>query len=189
MRPDKGRPGLPPTDVDREASGVDVPLPAIGQFTMLDTARATLLARWCGELIPSRAGRPSAAQFGAAEYIDQVCSSSPVLRCALIVALDGLAAASQEQHGQPFTECSRPQRVACLEAFASADPDSFGLVQRLVYEAYYSVPAVLALLERATGWRSGNAVTGSQMVPFDESTTDRVRSLPPGYRDPERPES
>lgn len=161
-----------------------MPVPAGGPFAVLDQDRARVLAVWCAELIPARAGRPSAAQAGAAEYIDTVCSASPVLRCALIVAVDELDAAATDQHGQPFANCRAAQRAATLETFAGADPDSFELVRGLAYEAYYSTPMVLADLERVTGWRAANAVTGSPMAPFDEALLDRVRSLPPGYRDP-----
>jgi hypothetical protein len=176
--------GRPPANPDREASGVDVWGVAAGQFAVLYQARARLLAQWCAELIPARPGRPSAAQAGAAEYIDRVCSSSPVLRCALIVALDGLDAVAQDLLGQLFVDCRAAQRAAALDAFAAADSGSFGLIKNLAYESYYSTPMVLADLERVTGWRASNAVTGSPMEPFDQSALERVRALPPGYRDP-----
>lgn len=180
-RPGPG-PGGPPNP-DREASGVDVPVPVDGQFAVLDRARGALLTQWCAELIPAQGDRPSAAQAGAAGYVNRVCASSPVLRCALIVAVDGLAAASLQQHGQPFVACTSAQRSATLDRFEAADPPAFGLVKKLTYEAYYATPMVLADLERSTGWRASNAVSGSPMTPFDESALDRVRALQPGYRD------
>jgi hypothetical protein len=163
---------------------VDVPVPVSGpmSYGVLDPERAALLEQWCADLIPAGAGRPSAAQAGAPRYIDRVCSSSPVLRCALVVALDALAAAAARQHDRPFAQCSPVQRAAVLEAFASADPHAFGMIKGLTYEAYYATPMVLAVLERATGWRAANALTGGPMDPFDEALLDRVRSLPAGYR-------
>ena len=184
MFPDRSGPSRPPASVAAEAAGVDVPVPVYGpmSFAVLDPERAALLEQWCADLIPAGAGRPSAAQAGAPRYIDRVCSSSPVLRCALVVALDALAAAAARQHGRPFAQSGPAQRAAVLEAFSAADPHAFGMIKGLTYEAYYATPMVLAGLERATGWRATNAVTGGHMDPFDESLLDRVRSQPPGYR-------
>jgi len=184
MSPDRSGPARPPASAAAEAAGVDVPVPVYGpvSYAVLDPERAALLEQWCADLIPAGAGRPSAAQAGAPRYIDRVCSSSPVLRCALVVALDALAAAAAGQHGRPFAQCSAAQRTAVLEAFSAADPHAFGLIRGLTYEAYYATPTVLAGLERATGWRATNTVAGGPMDPFDESLLDRVRTLPSGYR-------
>lgn len=152
-------------------------------FTLLDPARARLLTCWCAELIPAAPGRPSAADAGAAEYADRICSSDPLLRDGLTRAVDHLDADARSRHGRRFPDCTSAQRTESLRALEAGEPALFGLVQGLVYEAYYSAPPVLDALERATGWRSANTLTGSAMAPFDEGLLDRVRSLPRGYRE------
>jgi Gluconate 2-dehydrogenase subunit 3 len=151
--------------------------------TLLDPARVRLLTCWCAELIPAAPGRPSAADAGAAEYAERVCSSDPSLRDDLTRAVDQLDADARSRHGRRFPDCTGAQRTESLRALEAAGPALFGLVQALVYEAYYSASPVLDALERATGWRSANTLTGSAMEPFDEGLLDRVRSLPPAYRE------
>jgi len=131
---------------------------------------------------PAAPGRPSAADMGAAEYTDGLCSPSPALRAALISAIARLNAHAIEMSGNAFDSCAADVRVEASHALESAEPSIFDFVRGLVNEAYYPAPVVLAALEHATGWRSGNALTGSQMDPFDESLLERVRSPPPGYR-------
>lgn len=179
---DTGHGAVPPPSPDREAAGHDVVPGRRGRFWVLDQYRAHVLSCWCAEIIPAGPGRPSAADVGAAEYADQVCAASPALRRALIGAVDGLDHCARNSCGRPFAECTRQERVAAAAALQAAEPDAFDLVKGLAYEAYYSDPAVLASLERTTGWRAGNALTGSAMDALDESLLSRVRSLPPGYR-------
>lgn len=170
-----------PAEADRDG---DLPLPGSrGRFTVLDRARARTLSAWCAELIPAVQGRPSAAGIGAAEYADAVCARSPAMRAALVRAVRGLDARARQLSGQPFAECPASVRIECLHAFEREAPEPFGLVLGLVYEAYYSAPPVLAALEQATGWRSSNVLTGSQMSPFDPDLLARVRSLPRRYRE------
>jgi Gluconate 2-dehydrogenase subunit 3 len=154
-----------------------------GGFTSLDPARAEVLTCWCAELIPAGAGRPSAAEAGAAEYADRLCSGEPSLREDLTAAADLLDADARARHGCHFSDCASAQRTESLRALEADQPVLFELVRTLVYEAYYSAPAVLAALERATGWRAANSLTGSAMPPFDDRLLERVRSLPPGYRE------
>ena len=168
---------------DADTAG-DLPLPgARGRFTVLDGARARTLTAWCAELIPAARGRPSAADIGAAEYADAVWARSPASRAALVRAVHGLDARARQLAGQPFAECPASLRIECLHAFKREFPEPFELVLGLAYEAYYSAPPVLAALERTTGWRSSNVLTGSQMPPFDMDLLARVRSLPRHYRE------
>jgi hypothetical protein len=172
----------PPASPHREAAGLDAAPGPRGRFVVLDQARARALTSWCAEIIPAGPGRPSAAETGAAEYADQVCSASPLLRSALIGAVDDLNQCADGRFGQLFADGTRQQRVAALTALEAAQPGAFEFVRGLAYEAYYSDPAILAGLEVATGWRASNVLTGSAMAPLDESLLSRVRSLPPGYR-------
>jgi Gluconate 2-dehydrogenase subunit 3 len=178
--PDGEREAQPPPGRDHEAAGAGAG--PRGRFVGLDRDRARALTSWCAEIIPAGRGRPSAADVAAAEYADQVCSASPPLRRALIGAVDDLDRCARGLSGQPFADGTRRHRIAALAALEAANPGAFGLVKGLVYEAYYADPAVLAQLERATGWRASNVLTGSAMAALDESLLRRVRSLPPGYR-------
>jgi hypothetical protein len=100
----------------------------------------------------------------------------------LVVAIDRLATRAAIAYQQDYSKCTDDQSRECIEALERDDPDSFRILLALVYEAYYSDPGVLTELERVTGWRSTNVMTGSEMAPFDASLLVRVRSLPPAYR-------
>ena len=56
---------------------------------------------------------------------------------------------------------ARPVCASSACAFERAAPEPFELVPGLVHEASAAAaPLVLAALERVTGWRSSNALTG-----------------------------
>jgi hypothetical protein len=57
------------------------------------------------------------------------------------------------------------------------------VVRDLAYEAYYTHPDVLDVLERETGWRYEAAFSGSEMEQFDERLLTRMRSTPARWRE------
>jgi hypothetical protein len=82
-----------------------------------------------------------------------------------------------------FIQCSADERERLLREFEANDAtDAFNMVRDFTYEAYYSHPRVLAALEKDTGWSSSSPTRGSAMRPFDSSSLERVRSLPPRWR-------
>jgi hypothetical protein len=170
-------------DYRLEVGRAEVPVGEPRGFAVLDVARAATLRAWTATLIPAGRGRPDAGSIGAAEYIDATVLKVPALRPALLHALDTLERIARSKANRSFSECDVDQRERLLRDFqVEDDTDAFNMVSDFTYEAYYGHPQVLAALEKATGWRGMNPMTGSQMAPFDEEQLARVRSMPPRWR-------
>jgi hypothetical protein len=170
-------------DYRLEVGRAEVPVGDARGFAVLDPARAATLKAWSATLIPAVAGRPDAGEIGAAEYIDATVLKVPALRPALLHALDALERMAASKTHRPFAECGIDEQEGLLREFQASDTsDAFNMISDFTYEAYYGHPAVLAALEKATGWRGTAPMTGSEMAPFDESALARVKKLPPRYR-------
>ena len=68
-----------------------------------------------------------------------------------------------------------------LEADPALGP-VFLSVLEMTLEAYYRDPAVEAVVEARTGFRSRLPMVGTPLPPFDPARLDRVRALPPRHR-------
>ena len=172
-------------DYRLEVGRADVPVGEARGFAVLDPARAATLKAWVATLIPAAGRRPDAAAVGAAEYVDATVQLATVLRPALLQAVDSLERLAAAKAGRPFTECPADERERLLREFEAEDQtDAFNMIRDFTYEAYYGHPVVLAALEDDTGWPGAAPTTGSQMAPFDDSTLERVGSLPRRWRMP-----
>ena len=161
----------------------EVALGASREFTVLDPGRAATLKAWVATLIPATDGRPDAAAIGAAEYVDETVSLVPALRPLLLHAIDQVELLASGKTGSTFTECTPEARELLLRELEVGDEgEAFNMVRDFSYEAYYGHPRVLAALEKDTGWSSSSPTRGSAMRPFDSSSLERVRSLPPRWR-------
>jgi hypothetical protein len=150
---------------------------------VLDPARSEALAAWTASIIPGDAHWPSARDAHAAAYIDATVGKAPATRPILLNALTNLERAAQAAYEKPFAACDADQREALLGDFSEVDATgAFDMVLELTFEAYYRDPHVCAVMERRTGFRSELPHTGSPMEPFDEARLERVKSLPPRYR-------
>jgi len=153
------------------------------EFMVLDPGRAATLKAWVAALIPAAGKRPDAASIGAAEYVDATVSLVPALRPALLQAIDHVEALASGKAGKAFTQCTPEERELLLRELEAGDEsDAFNMVRDFTYEAYYGHPRVLAALEEDTGWSLSSPTRGSSMQPFDSSSLERVRSLPPRWR-------
>lgn len=161
----------------------EVPVGEARSFAILDAARAATLKAWVATLIPARGKRPDAAEVGAAEYIDATVAQVPVLRPALLQAIDRLGRLALAKAGRGFEDCAADEREGLLRQFEVEDAsDAFNMVRDFTYEAYYGHPRALAALEAETGWSSTSPTKGSLMKPFDPSRLARVRSMPALWR-------
>ena len=177
------RPGRTRIDYRQEIGRAHVPIGIEREFAVLDPERAGALRAWVCTLIPARDERPAAGDVGAAEYIDATVFFTPRLRGVLLDAIDTVEHMAQKLTGGRFAEATPPERTAVLRAFAANDPlDAFPMVRDLTYEAYYAHPLVLDVLERETGWRYEVAISGGDLEPFDERLLDRMRTVPPRWR-------
>jgi hypothetical protein len=159
-----GRTYLPPTS-------------APPSFKMLDCERQKALAAWAAALIPCEGDWPSAEDAGAAAYADNCAALSPVLRRALIAAIDEASRLAAER-GCDFAELEPDAQVATLTTIDQEQSELFTLVLELVFEGYYRHPRVQRVIERRTGYEPAVAVSGIAQEPFDPATLDRVRELP-----------
>jgi len=153
-------------------------------FEVLDPERAATLRAWVECLIPARDGRPSAAEVGTAEYIDATVSIAPNLREMLLRALDRLQAPAGDGIGVEFADADLAARTGAVRALELQDRSgAFDMVRDFTYEAYYAHPLVLTALQRDLDWDAAAATRGSEMEAFDERLLQRVKTLPPRYRE------
>jgi hypothetical protein len=163
----------------------EVPVGAPRTFTVLDPARAATLRAWTATLIPAAGQRPDAGSVGAAEYIDATVHLVAALRPALLHGIDEVDRLAREMTGRALVECAGEEREKVLRQFQAADDsDVFSMVSDFTYEAYYGHRDVLAAIESENGWRGlGPMGGGKPMAPFEPALLERVRKLPPRYRD------
>ena len=167
-----------------EIGRTGMPTAVPGQCAVLDRDRALTLRAWVDLLIPARGQRPAAGDAGATEYVDAVVFRAPRVRAPLFEAIDAIDRMSAERHGGEFAGQEPSDQIAILRAFVEGDGEGiFAVVRDLTYEAYYTNPRVLAVLQRETGWRYETAFSGSEMEPFDEALLARMRSSPPRWRE------
>lgn len=170
-------------DYRQEVGRVFVPVGVAREFAVLDPDRAATLRAWTAVLIPARGQRPSAAEIGAAEYIDATALRAPRIRAGLLAAIDAVEREARDRTGGPFAAGDHETQTAILRNLEiSRHAALFAVVRDLTYEAYYAHPRVLDALEAETGWRYENAFAGSRMEPFDEALLARMKAIPPRYR-------
>jgi Gluconate 2-dehydrogenase subunit 3 len=176
--------GRPYRDYRVEIGRAEVPVGVKRDFRVLDPERAATLGAWVECLIPARGERPSAAQIGAAEYIDASVASAHSLRETLVRVIDRLQGLAAEGDTGEFAAADLDQRSLAVRALELEDRSGgFEMVRDFTYEAYYAHPLVLAALQREVGWDGVAPTRGSEMEAFDEGLLRRVRTLPPHYKE------
>ena len=176
--------GGPYRDYRLEVGHAEVPVGVPRTFKVLDPQRAAALRAWVECLVPSQRGRPSAAEVGAAEYIDATVYSAGGLRETLLRAIDRLQALAGEAGAGGFASADMAERIRAVRALELEDRSGgFDMVRDFTYEAYYGHPVVLAGLQRDLGWDAVAPTRGSGMEGFDEGLLQRVKTLPTRYRE------
>ena len=174
----------PYRDYRFEVGRAEVPVGVPRTFKVLDPQRAASLRGWVECLVPAQRGRPSAAEVGAAEYIDATVYSASGLRETLLRAIDRLQALVGGAGGGGFAAADLGDRTRAVRAFELEDRSgAFDMVRDFTYEAYYAHPVVLAALQRDLGWDAVAPTRGGGMEAFDESLLHRVKSLPARYKE------
>lgn len=101
----------------------------------------------------------------------------------------GLLAPVAPLLGTAFPTADADQREMRLRSAQAADPVSVGRVIEAAYTAYYTDPAVTAILEADHGYpQRPPQPDGYAMAPFDESVLAVVRRRTSLYRTVEEPE-
>jgi len=156
----------------------------VREFVLLSEAQQRTLAAWAERLIPAADSWPSADEVDAHMYADNSAARSPLLRSMLLRAVELVERQARAAHGHAFAECDAGAREQLLGALTEGeDAVLFDLVLELVFEGYYRDPRVLEVVEERTGFRVKAPVEGVALEPFDESLLERVKGLPPMFRE------
>ena len=178
------RGGGPYRDYRLEVGHAEVPVGVPRSFKVVDPERAAVLRAWVECLVPARRGRPSAAEVGAAEYIDATVDSAGGLRETLLRAIDRLQALAGDAGGGGFASADLAERTRAVRALELEDRSGgFDMVRDFTYEAYYAHPAVLAALQRDLGWDAVAPTRGGEMEAFDENLLQRVKTLATRFKE------
>ena len=87
---------------------------------------------------------------------------------------------SETKFHQDFSSLPPAQRFETLTALEAGMPEAFAKLRDLVYESYYTQPAIWKLI--GYEFHPTNEA-GPHMKPFDESVLAQVRKLPKHYRE------
>jgi hypothetical protein len=133
-------------------------------------------------IIPAQGPMPSASDVGAVRYIERIAGADPKLGALLVDGLHAIAAHAQSTQGVAFELLAVEPQTAVLAHFEKAETLSvfFAALRDLVYEAYYSQPAVWRLI--GYNYRNGRRRT-ADIEPFDDRRLARVRKMKPLYRE------
>ena len=162
------------------------PLDGLAQTTTaakIGAPERRTLAAAVDVIIPAQGPMPAASAVGAARYIERIAGADQKLGALLLEGLRALAIHAQSTHSVAFELLAVEPQTAVLAHFEKADASTtlfFAALRDLVYEAYYSQPAVWRLL--GYDFRSGRRRTAA-VEPFDERRLARVRKMKPLYRE------
>ena len=143
----------------------------------LDPGLRRSITAIAARLIPGDDHWPSAAVVNPAGHVAAILELAPELRDGVIAVVDAT--------GDGFVSAPPARQDAALRTI-EADPalaPSFRALYEWVCEAYYRHPAVAVVTRERTGFDLQRPLIGTPMAPFDESRLDRVRALPPRYRE------
>ena len=160
-----------------DPGGVYVAPEEVGEPSVLDAGELDVLRAWVERLVPGDPHWPPASATPAVAYIDAMLDRAPAVQPPIRDALGLLA-------DRDLTGLGDDDRDAVLRELESSQEHgpAFRAVLDMTLEAYYRDPAVEAVVEARTGFRSRLPMVGTPMAPFDEARVDRVRALPPRYR-------
>jgi hypothetical protein len=124
-------------------------------------------------LLPGGAGFPSASEAGASDWI--------MTEERLLLPLRALA----DRLPPDFADMALPWRAETLAAMEAASPALFSDAVVSSYSAYYTRPAVLAVVEAACGYKARAPQPGGYDVPpFDPDLLAIPRSRAASWRNP-----
>ena len=124
-------------------------------YRVLTAAQQATLTAIQDELVPPEGGLPGAGESGGAAAVDGYLHARPPLQTNVLTALAAVDASAQSHAGgpsgdagpmSPFAALSAVTRVAVLRAVEAEHPEPFRTLVELTYTAYYTNPAIQALL-------------------------------------------
>lgn len=161
-----------------DPGGVYVAPEEVGAPKVLDAGERALLTAWVDRLVPGDGTWPPASATPVVGYIDALADRAPAIVAPLRAALAWLAE-------RDLPSLRTDDQVAVLRDL-EAHPGLgavFRAVLEMTLEAYYRDPAVEAIVRERTGFDARIPTVGTPMAPFDPARLERVRALPPCFRD------
>lgn len=124
-------------------------------YHVLTAAQQAILTAIQNELVPPEGELPGAGESGGAAAVDSYLHARPPLQTHVLTILGAVDASAQSRAAEPSSD-SRPlspfaalpaaARVAVLRAVEAEHPEPFRTLVELTYTAYYTNPAIQALL-------------------------------------------
>jgi hypothetical protein len=139
----------------------------------------TLMAKIVECLIPKTATMPSAAEIGAAEYIDSTIQSSAESKKLVIQGLQAVEIKSIET-GREFRDLGLDVRTNILEHIEKTWPSFFNYMLKQTCNAYYTNARILELIGAPT---RPPQPAGFDLEQGDLSALESVRARGPIWRD------
>ena len=124
-------------------------------YRVLTAAQRTTLTAIQDELVPPEGELPGAGAAGGAAAVDGYLHAQPPLQTNVLAALAAVDASSQSSTAEPssgaspislFAALPAADRVAVLRGVEAEHPEPFRTLVELTYTAYYTNPAIQALL-------------------------------------------
>ncbi len=124
-------------------------------YRVLTAAQQATLTAIQDELVPPEGGLPGAGESGGAAAVDGYLHAQPPLQTNVLTILAAVEVVAQSHAAgssgdavptSPFAALSAAARVAVLRAVESEHPEPFRTLVELTYTAYYTNPAIQALL-------------------------------------------
>lgn len=153
-------------------------------MTTIDHSEAEALRRLdaaASTLLPGNDTWPDAGGLGLAERMLARASNATRFRAALAAFLElpdpdlGAGSGPEERH-------------AAMTRLQAQDPELFGLLLTIVYDAYYTHPEVLALVSARAGMRPGPPQPRGHALPLELTRDPRkVREAGLRWRDDQEP--
>lgn len=140
-----------------------------------------LLRSAMDEIIPAGDGMPAASQVGSIGYLEQLVVKYPQVSKELHGSLKALDDLSRSRQRETFSALTSHQKVEMLETLETQNAPAFVSLQRLVYEAYYTRPAVWKRIGY-TFYRTDSMGPPVKKT-WNAAVLDKVRMKPKGYRE------
>ena len=145
----------------------------------LTDSQMNLLAKIAECLIPKTTNMPSAAEIGAAEYIDSNIQTSAESKKLVIQGLQSVEIKATDT-GKEFKDLDIDERTNILKYIEETHPSFFNYVLKQTCNAYYTNSSILDLIGAAN---RPPQPAGYDLEQGDLSSLEAVRARGPIWRD------
>ena len=145
----------------------------------LTDSQMNLLAKIAECLIPKTTNMPSAAEIGAAEYIDSNIQTSAESKKLVIQGLQSIEIKSTDT-GKEFKDLDIDERTNILKSIEEMHPSFFNYVLKQTCNAYYTNSSILNLIGAPN---RPPQPAGFDLEQGDLSSLEAVRARGPIWRD------